>query len=142
MSYATLQQLIDRSGAPMLVRLTDRDEVATGEIDEPTVDRALTDAQAMIDGYLKVRYSLPLAVTPPVVTDLELSIAIYKLHTAAPDPKIEQDYKDALKMLRDLSSGAMRLDVAGIEPAGSGGSGVRITDRERPLTAENMKGFI
>ncbi|WP_126975039.1 gp436 family protein [Frigidibacter oleivorans] len=140
--YATLQQLTDRYGARMLVALTDRGEMSTGEIDVPTVDRALADTAATIDGYLMVRYRLPLAEVPALVTDLALAIAIWKLHTSAADPKIEADYKEAIRQLRDLSSGAMRLDVAGVEPEAPGGSGVRLIDRERPFTPENMKGFI
>ena len=142
MLYTTLQQLTDRFGARMLVALTDRAEVATGEIDESVVDRALADTDAMIDGFLAARYTLPLAETPGLLADIAQVIAIWKLHVAAPDPKIETDYKDALRMLRDLASGTVRLQVAGAEPAGTGGSGARITDRERPLTEANLKGFI
>src|SRR5690606_6605607 len=48
---------------PLLVALTDRAEVATGEIDQDVVDRALADTDAMIDGYIAARYALPLAAT-------------------------------------------------------------------------------
>lgn len=142
MSYATLENLIERYGERMLVNLTDRGEMATGLIDLPTVDRALADTDAMIDGYLAVRYALPLAEVPPLVADLAQAIALWKLHPAGVDPKIEEDYKQALRSLEGLSRGLIRLSVAGAEPAGNGGMGVRVTDRERPLTAENLKGFI
>ncbi|MDP2738700.1 MAG: hypothetical protein Q8O82_08370 [Pseudorhodobacter sp.] len=45
-------------------------------------------------------------------------------------------------MLRDIRAGAVRLSVAGAEPGVSGGTGVRITDRKRPLTEANLKGFV
>ena len=79
---------------------------------------------------------------PALLVDLAQQIAIYKLHVSAPDPKIDEDYKQAIRALRDISTGAVRLSIAGIEPEDSGGSGARITDRERPLTADNLKGFI
>lgn len=142
MSYASLEQLIDRFGERTLVQLTDRAEVATGAIDAGVVERALGDTDAVIDGYLAGRYQLPIVGAPPLLVDIALTIAIYKLHPFAPDQKIEKDYEGALRALRDLSSGAMRLDVAGVEPASSGASGVEFTDRERPLTPENLKGFI
>lgn len=142
MSYATLQQLTDRYGARMLVAITDRAEPPTGLVDQDVVNRALADTNAMIDGSLHVRYSLPLASVPALVTDLAQMIAIWKLHPYAPDPKIEEDYKGALRTLRDISTGTVRLSIEGAEPAGHSGSGARLTDRKRPLTADTMKGFI
>lgn len=142
MPYATLQQLIDRYGERLIVELTDRGEMATGEIDVPTVDRALTDADAMIDGYLAGRYQLPLSTTPALVSELAAKIAVWNLHTSQPEAKIEADYKSAERMLGQISTGAIQLQVAGVAPSGTGGSGARITDRERPLTERNMKGFI
>ena len=61
---------------------------------------------------------------------------------AKPDPKIEDDYKEAMRMLRDISNGIVTLSIAGAEVPGTEGNGVRITDRERPLTEDNLKGFI
>lgn len=142
MAYVTLAQLTDRFGTRMLVALTDRGELATDMIDTGTVDRAIADADAVIDGYLAGRYALPMATTPPLVTDLAQAIVIWKLHTAQPDPKIEEDYKAAIRALRDISAGTIRLPVEGVDQPGTGGTGARLTDRERPLTADNLKGFI
>lgn len=142
MAYGTLEQLTDRFGTRLLIDLTDRDETATGQIEVEVVDRALTDTDAVINGYLKDRYVLPLAETPALITDLALAIAIYKLHIYAPNEKIVADYKDALRALRDIATGIVKLSVAGAQVAETGGSGARITDRERPFTAQNLKGFI
>lgn len=142
MTYATIAQLTDRFGERMLIALTDRAEVATGVVDTDVVDRALADTDAQIDGYLAARYALPLASTPALVADLAQVIAIWKLHPYSPDEKIKKDYDDALKMLRDIADGRVKLDLAGVEPEGVDTGGVQITDRERPLTEDNMKGFI
>lgn len=142
MSYATLQQLTDRYGAQMLVLLTDRAEIATGTIDPAVIDRALADTDAMIDGFLMDRYILPIAAIPPLLADIAQVIAIWKLHRHQPNEKIEKDYKEAMSLLDRIAKGAVRLPVDGVEPATSPTNGVRITDRERPLTAENLKGFI
>ncbi len=141
--YTTLAELTDRYGAHMLVSLTDRAAMATGLIDTTVVDRALVDADAMIDGYLAVRYALPLSSVPTLVADLAQAIAIYKLHVTSPDPKIKDDYDGALRSLRDISNGALRLSVAGIEPdTAATGSGVAVSDRERVLTTDTMGGFV
>lgn len=142
MPYATLTDLSARFGDRMLVALTDRGEVATGAVDSTAVDRALAETDAVIDGYLSGRYTLPVTPAPALLTDLALAIAIWKLHIAAPDPKVEADYKEAIRTLRDIAAGVIRLTAAGVDAAEASASGVQVTDRERPLTAENLKGFI
>jgi phage gp36-like protein len=142
MTYASQTDLVERYGESMLIDLTDRAEPAAGAIDSSVVDRALGPAVAAIDGYLKGRYLLPLAVTPPLLRDLAQPIAIYKLHRNVTSDKIRKDYEDAMRLLLAISRGDVRLDVAGVEPAASGTSGVRTSDRVRDLTPDNMKGFI
>src|SRR5690606_19672022 len=134
-SYCTLGQLTDRYGTAMLVELTDRAEEATGEIDTDAVDRAIADTDAMIDGYLAGRYALPLAEVPQMLTDLAQPIALYKLHRNVASEKVQRDYDGALRMLREIAKGELRLvGAAGAEPSSSGASGVRTNDRERDMT--------
>jgi phage gp36-like protein len=142
MTYATQGQLIARFGEDMLIELTDRAEPPAEEIDAAVVADALADADAAIDGYLKGRYTLPLSETPPLVRNLALAIAIYLMHRNSVSEKVRNDYNDALRMLRDIAAGTVRLDVAGVEPTSSGASGVRTNDRARPFTPDNLKGFV
>lgn len=142
MTYATLQGLIDRFGSATIESLTDRAEPPAGAIDEDVVARALADTDGIIDGYLRVRYVTPLTEVPPQITDVALSIAFYKLHRWEPDPKIVRDYQDALRSLRDIAAGTIVLTADALTPTPTGGTGARLTDRERPLTADNLKGFI
>jgi phage gp36-like protein len=142
MSYATQAQLVERYGEQMMLDLTDRAEPPAGEIDGDVVDRALADTDAIIDGFLKGRYALPLATTPTLVTQLAIDISIYKLHRTVASEKIEKDYKQALATLRDIANGTVRLDVAGAEPASSGNNGVRVNDRPRDMTPDNLKGWV
>lgn len=142
MPYTTLQALTDRFGAQLLVQLTDRGDVATDSIDVGVVNAAIADTAALIDGYVAVRYALPMAEVPPLISTLALDIAIYKLHVFEPNPKIAEDYKSAMKSLAAISAGSVKLPVAGIEAPGSGSSGARLTDRERPMTADKLRGYI
>lgn len=142
MTYATLQILTDRYSTRALIELSDRGDVATGQIDTAVVDRALTDADALIDGYLGAKYALPLASVPPLVVDLAAKIAFYNLHPHQTDEKIRADYQDAMKMLRDIANGTIRIPAAGIEPATQGSSGAVFSDRERDMTPGNMGGYI
>lgn len=142
MSYASQQLLIDRYGERLLLQVADRSDPPAGTIDASVVARALSDTDAMIDGYLAGRYVLPLETTPPLLIDLAAQIAIYKLHIYAPDQKIADDYKDAVSALTKIANGVVRLPVAGVEPAGAGSAGVVTIDRERDFTPENLKGWI
>lgn len=145
MSYATLEQLIARYGESMLVGLTDRGETATGAIDTAVINRALTDTDAVIEARLAARYDLAsiAAEVPAILIDIALSIVIWKLHRHEPNQKIKDDYVDAMKQLGALSDGSARLPLAsGGEPESTGTTGARVTDRERPLTEDTMKGYI
>lgn len=142
MSYTTQAQLIGRFGEQMLLGLTDRATPPSGVIDGAVVAQELVNTDAVIDGYLAGRYALPLGSTPPLLADLALAIAIYKLHPYEPDKKIERDYDAAIATLGKIATGTVRLPLAGLEPESSGAAGVETIDRERPLTPESMTGFI
>ncbi len=113
MTYATQQDLIDRFGAVELAQLTDRTNGVV--IDATVLGRALADADAEIDGYLATRYQLPLATTPPVLVRLAADIARYRLFDDRTTEAVRQRYEDACKLLRNMSSGLVKLD-AGVTP--------------------------
>lgn len=142
MTYATLAMLVKRFGERELITLTDRAETPTGQIDTALVDQELANTDAVINGRVGVRYRLPLDPVPEEVADLALAIAIYKLHPFTPNDKIVKDYELALRTLREIAAGDVKLDAAGIAPASSGAEGVQFIDRERPLTPESLRGFI
>lgn len=142
MTYATQADLVERYGESMLRDLTDRADPPAGAIDGAVVSRALADTDAAIDGYLVRRYVLPLPSVPPLLRDVALSIAIYKLHRDITSEKIRNDYVDAVKTLNQIAGGTVQLSIDGAVPAGSGADGVVTTDRVRPLTYDSLKGFI
>lgn len=141
MAYCTLADLIAQFGGPMLREATDRGELATGTIDPAAIARAIASADALIDGYLKARYVLPLVATPALVNELSMTIALYKAHPNVVSEHVRRNFEDAVKMLVQISAGTIRLDVAGVEPEASSNSGARITERDRPMTPENLKGY-
>ena len=143
MSYATLSDLVDRYGEGMLVMLTDRAIVPRGMVDEAVVARALADADALVDGYLAGRYVLPLSAVPPLVAQIAAQIAISNLHVTTPEPKIAAEKDAAIAQLRDIAKGVILLpSSAGDQPSGTGSGGVIVTDRSRPMSADQMTGFI
>lgn len=142
MTYATLAALEDRYGHDLLLQVADRASPPAGVVSPGAIARAQADADATVDASLAVRYRLPLVDVPAIVADIALAITIYKLHRFQPDPKIKDEYDQALRDLRDIAEGRKKLELAGIEPRTSGAGGVMAIDRERPLTPETLVGFI
>jgi phage gp36-like protein len=142
MSYANQTDLTRRYGLAMLVAATDRGAVPMGVPDADAVASALAAADGVIDAYLGGRYALPLSSVPDQIVTVAMEIAIYKLHAYDCPPKLKDDHDAALRMLRDIADGRVKLNLAGVEAAGTGDTGARITDRERPFTADNMTGYI
>ena len=78
-----------------------------------------------------------------LIADLAQAITLWKLHTTTPEDKVKADYDAAIKTLRDIAQGVIRIpDAAGVDATPSGAQGVQFIDRERPFTPENMTGFI
>jgi phage gp36-like protein len=69
-------------------------------------------------------------------------IAIYTLHVYTPDEKIEADYKAAIRQLEQIASGTLKLNAEGVASTTTGAGGVRVNDRERPMTEQTLKGWI
>ncbi len=105
MAYATDADLVALHGADAIDRLADRN--GNGARDAETVQRALDDAAALIDGYIGVRIQLPLAPVPAVVKNLSIDIAIYRLATDAGllAEDMRKRYEDAISFLRDVARG-------------------------------------
>ncbi len=141
-AYTTQVELEERYGLELLIMLTDRAELATGVVDADVVDRAISEAGALIDGYVGGKYVLPFAAVPDLIASIARKIAIYELHVQTPDAKIAGEYDGAVALLRDIARGNIKLDAAGVSPAQTDAGGVQVTDRERPMTEANMKGFI
>lgn len=143
MAYCTQADMVTQYGEVLLRDATDRGDIASGSIDGAAVSRAIASADALIDAALAVRYSLPLAVTPALVNELSMTIALYKLHSSVAPEKVRKDYEDALAQLRQIAAGTLKVaDRAGEEIAGDDDEGVVTNEPERLLTNESMKGYI
>jgi phage gp36-like protein len=140
--YATYEQLLAYAGEAQLIELSDRSGAGATVVDAALCARALTDADALIDGHLAGRHDLPLVATPPLLTTLALPIALYKAHSRSAPEKVRQDYEDAVRVLERIADGRVKLDVAGSEPAVAGGGAVRDNAPARPLTADTLRGYI
>lgn len=110
--YATLDDMRARFGQDCLIQLSDQQGI--GQIDAATVQVALDDATAEINGYLG-RYPLPFKTVPPVLTRLCCDIARYRLCSngaAVMTDDILNKYRiDTLNMLKSIANGLVTLGI-------------------------------
>ena len=116
MRYATHQDMIDRFGEEGLIERTDRADPPTGKIDTRVLDKALSDAADMIDGYLAGRYALPLTATAPLLIQIACDLARYDLYDDLPPDQIVKRWETAILNLEKIADGKIVLQVAGAEP--------------------------
>lgn len=129
MGYATQQDMVDRFGETELVQLTNRDNPAATTINATVIGKALADADAQIDGYLG-RYTLPLAIVPPMLTRHACDIARYHLYDERATEQAQKRYDDAIAYLKDVAKGDILLGptTAGETPAPADGAQVESAD--------------
>ena len=108
MTYATRQDLEQRFTAV---------EIAQLESSGRNVATALADADADIDSYLAVRYTVPLAAPVPArVVEAACDLAYSRFFTISSDGEPATRRAAQIQWLRDVSMG--KADVPGLTPRG------------------------
>lgn len=143
MTYAVAQDLIDRFGETELKQLTDRTNRPPTTVDDIVVGRALTDATAMIDGYIAKRVALPLDAVPAVLVKVAADLARYFLHgkAADKDSPVTLAYNQAVAWLKDVSKGLVALDDGGETPAPAGGGAIKANPSSRIFRRGSLRGL-
>lgn len=134
--------MIDRYGNNEMISLTNPDDPAAVAINATTMQGALDDASAEIDGYLQARYTLPLAVIPPVLVQICRQIARYMLYDQVAPEEIRNRYNDAVKWLNNLAKGIVNLGVesaTGPNPT-DGPTGIK-SDTDRIFNAATLADY-
>lgn len=111
MAYCTQADLIERFGENELLAIA-RDETGTA-IDAAVVERACEDASGEIDGYVSAAgYPVPLVPVPRIVIANACDIARYRLYDEHASDQVQKRYDDAVKFLRSVSRGDVRLGIS------------------------------
>ncbi len=121
MSYATITDIKKWLDEDELIQLTDDGDL--GIVDTAVVDTALEYSDAVIDGYIGTRYTLPLANVPAVLVLYSVDLAICSLYdrrdTGRPEHWKDR-CKNAARFLEMVAAGKISLGVD--DPAGTGAS--------------------
>lgn len=107
MAYCTIDDIKNRLQETDLAQLTD--DTGAGTLSTTKVDAAIAAADARINGYLRFRYTLPLAAVPEEIRDISIHLTIYELYNRKqslliPDQLIK-DRAEYLKLLEDIRDG-------------------------------------
>ncbi|SOC41566.1 phage gp36-like protein [Rhizobium subbaraonis] len=141
MPYATLDDLIERAGQDEILQVADRDQ---DDLADPAViEAALAHADNTVNGYLAVRYAMPLSAVPPIVVTWAVSIARYHLHREGAPDYVVRDYKDALAALKDAARGLVAIPGAdGVAPQQSAAGAVSVTGPEPVFSKDKLGGWL
>jgi phage gp36-like protein len=143
MAYSTEDDILTQISQAELAQLTSESDDA---VDHDVVDKAIADADAEIDGYVAVRYAVPLDPVPALIGKLSARIALYNLFSRRSNrlgevnETVKDNYDRAVKVLESISKGSVTLGVAS-SPAASSGEGSRTETPTRKFTSESMEGF-
>ena len=110
----------------------DTDSMTAASLSDAAINSEITDTDSEINGYLRSRYALPFAQTPPLVNTISTDIAAYRamlVHSRGkpidPDHPVRLRYNRARDNLTAIAKGTIELvDSAGGEVADSAGPAV------------------
>jgi phage gp36-like protein len=139
MTYAALEDLIERAGETEILQVADRD--GNDAPDPDVIEAALVHADNIVNGYVAHRYGLPFVQTPDLVRTWATSIARYYLHRDGAPDQVKDDHKEALAALKDVARGMISLpDAAGQEPQQTQGVHMAIHPDE-VFTRQKLAGY-
>lgn len=129
MPYCTKADLIERFGEAELLAIA-HDESGMA-IDTAVVERACEDASGEIDGYVSAAgYPVPLSPVPRIVIANACDIARYRLYDEHATDQVQKRYDDAVKFLKSVSRGEVRLGISAGQGSSSAGSVQIIAGRQ------------
>lgn len=117
MAYCSLDDLKKKIDEATLVQLTDT--TGAGVVDTAKTDRAIRDADAMINAYAGKVYKVPINPVPYVIADTSATLAIVNLHRfrSVDTPVWSAEQGRAMEFLKNVADGAVTVEGAIPQPA-------------------------
>lgn len=103
MAYATDVEFVDRYSESETVQLTDRDDPKTGLINYQVLDKALSDASAVMDSIIVAAGAMPPAVPLPVFSYICTEIARCLLYDDHAPDTVKARCEEAKTLLKQLA---------------------------------------
>lgn len=113
MRYCTLDELEQAIPARTLIELSNDDPSAMS-YNVFVVEKAISYAEELCDGYLVARYTLPISPVPTIIKDAVMHIARNWLYQRRPEggipDAVKDGHKQALDTLRSIQKGEISLN--------------------------------
>jgi len=142
MSYCDLDDIGAAIPEQDLIELTDDSGLQV--VNETAVNRAIEAADELIDTSIRGRYSLPLAVVPPLIKTLAVDIAVWRIYgrrrTLNMPEAVTLGYKEAVRLLTQIANGAMVLDLP-TSPVTAAIGGPVVSAPERLFPRDTLRRF-
>lgn len=143
MAYSSEQDILKDISELELAQLTSESDSV---IDHDVVGKAIADADAEIDGYVAVRYTVPLDPVPALVAKLSTRIALYNLFSrrasraGGVNETVKDNYERSVEVLKSIAKGEVKLGVdPPVETQSSGGA--QVDAASRVFTRDSLQGF-
>lgn len=121
MPYCTQGDIDEQLPLTELIAMTD--DAGTGMVDASVVDRAISDAETVIDAYCQASYTVPFAEAPNIIRRLCVDLAIDNLfarrNVNPPDIRKERA-ANAVRFLEKVASGQIQLGAETPAPVNTG----------------------
>lgn len=139
MAYCDRNDLVQRFSESELSDALDRNN--DGQDDQQTLASCIADAGALIDGYLGVKYAVPITGNiPQAIKLIACDIVRYLIWKDRAPDEVRKRYEDALSRLKDYARGIMVLSELPSAPTNTTG-GVDYYAEERVFTRDSLSGF-
>lgn len=100
---------------------------------------AAADADALVDGYIGSRYTLPLAAVPAFIVAIAADLTRYELYEEAPTKEVIERRKMAIDMLKDIRDGKILLPGA---TSNTPTAGIAVAASERTFSDTVLGNFM
>ena len=141
--YATVADMVGRFGRVEVTRLSQIEDRETTEIDLEKVARAIGDATAIVDGYLRGRYQVPVIKPPADLIRATCILARYDLaksDRSDPTDQMQKDYDDVIRWLTDVQKGIVKLAAKTANEQINNSGVARFEDRSAIFTPQSLRG--
>lgn len=112
MDYCSVNDIETQISTTTLIQLTS--DNGLGEIDNVVAQEAIIFSSALIDGYLRGRYTLPLNTHFPLLRVLAIDLSVYRLYSRRMQDEmpevIQTAYDNAISTLKDIQKGIISLE--------------------------------
>ncbi|RYY25237.1 MAG: DUF1320 domain-containing protein [Sphingomonadales bacterium] len=137
--YATLADMLARFSEDELVQLAQADDVVDTRLAE-RVATAIARVKPLIDGHVAAKYQIAGQPVPPLLTEISCDLARFALYRDTPPDAVKDARDQALKNLKDIAKGVIKLDQ-GEESLPAREGAVLVSRPPRVFGREAMEGF-